>query len=219
MGSVCALLWGGSREYGRWLRPGGPPPRVTPRSINTRGSSVWILTRRWPHSQASLSARTTMRGAVAAKASNGSKVVMMGKFDRWAGMGDDMADQQDTTRGRGMTDPLFQVHNPSWQVGRTVRCLLPQLFTDTASRACVACRGARARREPTTRLCRRTTTSRRASRRSPSYATPCSLLLVRYQIGEWSRRRRRRWAARSAEIVIVIVIGLLFPPPSCSSSD
>jgi len=57
---------------------------------------------------AALSSRATLRGAKVAKASNGSKVKMMGS-DRWAGMSNDISDdQQDIARGRGMTDPLFQ---------------------------------------------------------------------------------------------------------------
>lgn len=66
--------------------------------------------------QAALSSRATLRGAMVAKASNGSKVKMMGS-DRWAGMSNDISDdQQDIVRGRGMTDPLFQVprRTPSW---------------------------------------------------------------------------------------------------------
>jgi hypothetical protein len=63
----------------------------------------------WDDTQAALSSRATLRGAKVAKASNGSKVKMMGS-DRWAGMSNDISDdQQDIARGRGMTDPLFQV--------------------------------------------------------------------------------------------------------------
>mmetsp|Transcript_19601 Transcript_19601/g.27140 ORF Transcript_19601/g.27140 Transcript_19601/m.27140 type:complete len:418 (+) Transcript_19601:134-1387(+) len=62
------------------------------------------------NSTAVLSSRSTIRGApTSVKVTNGSKVVMMGKFDRWASLGNDVSDdQQDIARGRGMVDPLFQ---------------------------------------------------------------------------------------------------------------
>jgi len=55
--------------------------------------------------------KATMRGQAVSKATNGAKVTMSSKFNRWRGLDADMDtsdDQLDIQRGRGMVPELFQ---------------------------------------------------------------------------------------------------------------